>query len=108
MPHSQPRSYALPLEDELGLARLTNAGGMEISVLPNGCVFAIEHVQGGERTMISQVFGSPLGSGIGRVVLRLGAERRRSRSRGLAPGPRSARVRTASCGPARRRGCATV
>ena len=52
---------------ELGLARLTNAGGMEISVLPNGCVFAIEHVQGGERTMISQVFGSPLGSGIGRL-----------------------------------------
>jgi 1,2-beta-oligoglucan phosphorylase len=70
------RELTLPLEDDLGLHRLTNPSGVEIGVLPNGCVFAIEHVAGGERTMISQVFGSPLGSGIGRVLLRLGAERR--------------------------------
>ena len=39
---------------------------------------------GAERTMISQVFGSPLGSGIGRVLLRLGPERRRPKSPGRA------------------------
>jgi 1,2-beta-oligoglucan phosphorylase len=76
MPQFLSRSYALPLEDELGFHRLTNAAGIEISVLPNGCVFAIEHVEGGERTMINQVCGSPLGSGIGCVILRDGAGRR--------------------------------
>jgi hypothetical protein len=73
MSPSPHRSFTLPLEDELGLHWLTNAAGMQISVLPNGCLFAIEHVENGERTMISQVFGSPLGSGIGRMLLRLGA-----------------------------------
>jgi cellobiose phosphorylase len=72
MNHSDRRDFSLPLEDELGLHRLSNASGLEISVLPNGCVFAIEHAAGDERTMISQVFGSPLGSGIGRVWLRIG------------------------------------
>ena len=76
MTHPARRGYTLPLEDELGLHRLTNSSGLEISVLPNGTVFAIEHVANGERTMISQVFGSPLGSGIGRVLLRLGSEQR--------------------------------
>ncbi len=75
MTHST-RRITLPLEDELGLHRLTNPSGLEIGVLPNGCLFAIEHVAGEERTMISQVFGSPLGGGIGRVLLRLGGERR--------------------------------
>lgn len=64
--------YALPLENELGLYRLSNASGLEIGVLPNGGIFAIEHVEAGERTVISQVFGSPLGSGIGRLLLRIG------------------------------------
>ena len=59
MTHPARRGYTLPLEDELGLHRLTNSSGLEISVLPNGYVFAIEHVANGERTMISQVFGSP-------------------------------------------------
>jgi cellobiose phosphorylase len=68
--------YCLPLEDELGLHRLANAAGLEIRILPNGCIFAAEHVQGGERILINQVFGSPLGGGIGRILLRLGAERK--------------------------------
>ena len=67
---SNQNSYKLPTEDELGLHRLTNEAGIEISVLPNGCVFAIEHVKGEERTLINQVFGSPLGGGIGRMLLR--------------------------------------
>lgn len=69
---TEHRHHTLPLEAELDLHRLSNAGGMEISVLPNGGLFAIEHVTGGERTLVSQLFGSPLGSGIGRLVLRVG------------------------------------
>jgi cellobiose phosphorylase len=62
--------HRLPTEDELGLHRLASGSGVEISVLPGGCVFAIEHVRGGERVLVNQVFGSPLGSGIGRLLLR--------------------------------------
>jgi len=69
-------NFTLPLETELGLHRLTSASGVEIGIHSNGCVFAIEHVFGGERTLINQVFGSPLGSGIGRILLRFGPERR--------------------------------
>ena len=76
MTDSHRCSLRLPLEDELGLHRLTNATGVEIGVLPNGCVFAIEHIAGGDRTLINQVFGSPLGSGIGRLLLRVGPERK--------------------------------
>ncbi len=75
MTHAERRNFTLPVEAELGLHRLTNASGLEIGVHPNGCVFAIEHLFGAERTLINQVFGSPLGSGIGRVLLRFGPER---------------------------------
>ena len=67
------RILTLPTEKELDLHRLSNAAGIEISVLPNGCIFAIEHVKGAERTLINQVLGSPLGSGIGHILLRAGA-----------------------------------
>jgi cellobiose phosphorylase len=70
----QPHSFRLPLEDELGLHRLTSAAGIEIAVLPNGCVFAIEHRQDSGHVLINQSLGSPLGSGIGRVLLRMGGE----------------------------------
>ena len=72
MTESISRSFSLPLESELGLHHLTNASGLRIGMLPSGGVFAIEHVQGSERLLINQVFGSPLGSGIGRVLLRIG------------------------------------
>ncbi|NJM34423.1 MAG: hypothetical protein HC850_06595 [Rhodomicrobium sp.] len=71
----QRRSVRLPLEDELNVHRIGNAAGIEISVFPNGCVFAIEHRLGESRILINQVLGSPLGSGIGRIVLRLGDDR---------------------------------
>ena len=67
------RILTLPTEKELDLHRLSNAAGIEISVLPNGCIFAIEHVKGAERTLINQVLGSPSGSGIGHILLRAGA-----------------------------------
>jgi cellobiose phosphorylase len=69
------RNFTLPVEAELGLHRLTSASGVEIAIHPNGCLFAIEHVFAGERTLINQVFGSALGSGIGRILLRLGEGR---------------------------------
>ena len=72
MTESRQRTFSLPTEKDLDLHRLSNAAGIEISVLPNGCIFAIEHVHGGERTLINQVCGSPLGSGIGHILLRDG------------------------------------
>jgi cellobiose phosphorylase len=67
------RSFETPREGDLGLRRITNPSGMSISVLPNGCVFAIEHQHERGRTLINQVHGSPLDGGIGRVWLRVGA-----------------------------------
>ena len=37
------RSFETPREADLGLRRIANLSGLSISVLPNGCVFAIEH-----------------------------------------------------------------
>ena len=86
MTNSHSRSFRLPLEHELGQHRITNSSGVEIGVLPNGCVFAIEHALGEERTLLNQVFGSPLGSGIGRLLLRV-CERDDACGEGNRPAP---------------------
>lgn len=70
-----PRTFETPREADLGLRRIENAAGLCISVLPNGCLFAIEHVLANGRTLINQIQGSSLGSGIGRLFLRVGTER---------------------------------
>ena len=57
--------FETPKEADLGLVRIANTAGMAISVLPNGCLFAIEHQTGAGRILINQVHGSPLGGGIG-------------------------------------------
>ena len=57
-------------ESELGLLRIGNAAGLSTSVLPNGCLFAIDHDDGRGRVMLNQVLGSPLGGSIGRILLR--------------------------------------
>lgn len=67
------RTFTTPREADLGLRRITNAAGLSISVLPNGCVFAIEHEDSRGRTLVNQVLGSPLDGGIGRLFLRTGA-----------------------------------
>ena len=41
--------FRTPRESELGLLRIGNAAGLEISALPNGCLFAIEHDDGRGR-----------------------------------------------------------
>ena len=66
------RSFETPRESDIGLRRITNTSGLSISVLPNGCVFAIEHRHERGRTLINQVQGSPLDGGIGRLYLRVG------------------------------------
>ena len=66
------RRFELPRESGLGLRRIRNAAGLDFSVLPNGCIFALEHEQEGQRTMFNQVLGSPLGSGIMSILLRIG------------------------------------
>jgi 1,2-beta-oligoglucan phosphorylase len=62
-----------PRRDDLGLERLNNRTGLECSFLPNGAIFALEHVEGGRRLMINQMLGSPLAAGLGSVLLRIGA-----------------------------------
>lgn len=61
-----------PRPDDLGLRRLSNTSGLEISLLPNGAVFALEHVQAGHRIRINRTLGSPLAGGMGRICLRIG------------------------------------
>jgi cellobiose phosphorylase len=65
-----PRSFRTPRESELGLHRIKNAAGLEIAVLSNGSLFAIEHDDGRGRVMLNQALGSPLGGSIGRILLR--------------------------------------
>ena len=67
------RTFETPHESDLGLRRIANPSGLAISVLPNGCVFAIEHQHERGRTLINQVQGSPLDGGIARLYLRIRA-----------------------------------
>ena len=67
------RTFETPHEGDLGLRRIANQSGLAISVLPNGCVFAIEHRHERGRTLINQVEGSPLDGGIARLYLRIRA-----------------------------------
>ena len=72
MPPAAPRTFETPGESDLGLRRIGNQAGLSIGVLPNACVFAIEHRHERGRTMINQVQGSALDGGIARLYLRLG------------------------------------
>ena len=64
------RTWCLPRQEQLGLLRVANASGVEISVVPNGAVFAIECRTEAASILINQVLGSPIGGGIGRILLR--------------------------------------
>ena len=61
-----------PRAENLGLRRLANKAGFEISLLPNGAIFAMEHVQTAGRIMVNRTAGSPLAGGMGRLFLRIG------------------------------------
>jgi cellobiose phosphorylase len=51
---------------------LVNQTGFQISLLPNGALFALEHVDEGRRVMINRTLGSPLAGSMGRLCLRIG------------------------------------
>jgi cellobiose phosphorylase len=89
MSSSEVRTWRMPREQDLRLLHLVNPLGLNISILPNGTVFAIEHRTNAGAILINQVLGSPIGGGIARMLLR-------SHAKGSAPreivGPR-ARVR---------------
>ena len=69
------RTFETPRENDLGLLGVTNGSGLAIRVLPNGCLYALEHQDERLRVMISQVHGAPLQGGIARLYLRArGAE----------------------------------
>jgi 1,2-beta-oligoglucan phosphorylase len=61
-----------PRRAELALRRIGNTSGLEISLLPNGAIFALEHVEQERRIMINQVLGSPLAGGTASLCLRVG------------------------------------
>jgi cellobiose phosphorylase len=65
------RTFETPRANDLGLRRIASPSGLAVSVLPNGCVFAIEHRHEHGRTLINQVQGSPLDGGIARLYLRI-------------------------------------
>jgi 1,2-beta-oligoglucan phosphorylase len=71
---SGKRSWTTPRDRDLDLHRIENHAGLAISVLPNGCIFAIEHQRPDGATLINQLLGSPVDGGIGRMYLRVDGE----------------------------------
>lgn len=67
------RRLKIPGRDGIGLRRVASPTGLSLSLLPNGCVFALEHQHG--STQIGQIQGSPLDGGIGRILLRIRSPR---------------------------------
>ncbi|MBO0734168.1 MAG: cellobiose phosphorylase [Methylocapsa sp.] len=67
---AKTRSWKLPADCELGLLSIENRAGLAVSLLPNGCIFAIEHRLENTNLMINQLLGSPAGGSFGRILLR--------------------------------------
>src|ERR1700733_5396199 len=72
MPRTSKQILTTPRRDDLGLTRIANGGGLLISLLPSGAIFAMEHADGNRRIMINQTLASPIASGMARLYLRLG------------------------------------
>ncbi|HMF05420.1 MAG TPA: cellobiose phosphorylase, partial [Methylocella sp.] len=70
---SSKRSWRMPADKDLGLLRIENQAGLAISLLPNGCIFVIEHRRENATVMVNQLLGSPVDGGIGRILLRAGS-----------------------------------
>ncbi len=71
---SQVRIWKTPRDRDLGLRWIENGAGLAIGVLPNGCLFAIEHRRADGAILINQLLGSPIARGVARLYLRLGGE----------------------------------
>jgi cellobiose phosphorylase len=70
--HAQTQLLRTPRPDDLGLRRLRNKAGFQISLLPNGAIFAMEHVQESRRIMVNRTLGSPLAGSMARLCVRIG------------------------------------
>ena len=69
MSSSDVRTWYMPRDEQLGLLRIVDKSGLDISVASNGSVFAIEHRTSAGAILINQVLGSPIGGGIARILL---------------------------------------
>ncbi len=78
----------MPRDQDLGLRRIENQAGLSVSLLPNGCIFAIEHRCDPTTVMVNQILGSPVDGGIGRIVLRASGDRTASCFEIAGPGAR--------------------
>ena len=72
MTRPSTRSLKTPKGAAPGVQRIRSPSGVAAGILPNGSLHALEHDDAQGRIMISQVEGSPLAGGIGRLYLRLG------------------------------------
>mgnify|MGYP005839490503 CR=1 FL=1 len=59
-------THRIPAEADLGLHSLTTPTGLAARVLPCGTLYAIEH----DGILINQLFGSPRGEGVMRLIVR--------------------------------------
>ena len=72
MPDTHTQLLRTPRPDDLGLTRLSNPAGLQITLLPNGALFALEHQAEGRRIMINRCLGSAVAGSLGRLYLRVG------------------------------------
>lgn len=70
----EKRSWTTPRGDDLGLHRIKTDAGLWIDILPNGCLFSIEHRRPHGAIIINQLLGSPAGRGMAQVYLRVDKE----------------------------------
>jgi cellobiose phosphorylase len=68
---SRARAWTTARDTDLGLVEITNAAGLAARVLPNACLFALEHRSERQTILVNQVLGSPIDGGIARLVLRI-------------------------------------
>jgi 1,2-beta-oligoglucan phosphorylase len=66
------QQFNTPRIEALKLKSIRNASGLEFSRLPNGELFALNHLSAAGHIMINQVLGSTIAAGIGRLYLRVG------------------------------------
>jgi cellobiose phosphorylase len=75
---SKLRTWTTPRDVDLGLATVENAAGLAVSILPNACLFSIEHRRENRAILVDQVLGSPIDGGMMRLVLRIDGPEPRS------------------------------
>jgi cellobiose phosphorylase len=72
---SVARTWKTPQDRDLALRTIANRAGLSVNVLPNACLFSIEHRHAKGTVLVNQIMGSPLDGGIGRLILRTGGAR---------------------------------